>query len=221
MFSTRPVLNSNSISYLGSLPLVKYSGMSLNSFRVLFSRRVPCTVSLKGSRTLKQCIILPLNESKYYLVCARSTQFTSLELWSAAHLYCLARCELIRRLVNNISCLHQQQSAFSRLLWRWNLYSMIHGFFGLQASPSICEKSVHRFWSVMVEMDCVQPPLLNSIQIGMATLNTLHVWEMRNFPPYLSAHRFVFVFSRALLGSGEWRTLLCMLRHQHSTKTRA
>ena len=58
-------------------------------------------------------------------------------------------------------------------------------------------------------------------KLGIGTLSTLRVWEMRNFPPYLSAHRFVFGFSRALLGSGEWRTLLGVLHRQHSTKTRA
>ena len=56
--------------------------------------------------------------------------------------------------------------------------------------------------------------------LGIVMLSTLRAWEMRNFPLYLSAHRFVFGFSRALLGSGEWRTLLGVLRRQNSTKTR-
>ena len=58
-------------------------------------------------------------------------------------------------------------------------------------------------------------------RLGIATLSTLCVWEMRNFPPYLRAHRFVFGFSRALLGNGEWRTLLGTLHRQHSTKASA
>ena len=55
-------------------------------------------------------------------------------------------------------------------------------------------------------------------KVGIATLSTLRIWEMRNFPPYLRARRFVFSFFRALLGSGQWHTLLGALHCQHSTK---
>ena len=111
------------------------------------------------------------------------------------------------------------------------------GGFRPHARGTMAYSRVRRAMSLWIAMDClpyaaVDTPAFRAMLraldpqapdmglLGVGTLSTLRVWEMRNFPPYLSAHRFVFGFSRALLGSGEWRTLLGTLRRQHSTKAR-